>query len=173
MSLNSIHLSVAQRRTDATSGPSVPTLGQDTETLETETLAKYRRGSFDYDRANGILPLKWLNPEAFDTWHWNEELAHSIELIKSTINACSSQVWTLRRLFICSCEDGRGHAKYVKKNLEWKRKIPSKKIGCPCNIVIKHYLDTERILRCYESKHDHPIGIANVPFTCLLAGSWK
>ena len=37
----------------------------------------------------------------------------------------------------------RGCTKYVKKNPEWKQKISSKKISCLCNIIIKHYLDTE------------------------------
>jgi len=121
---------------------------------------------------NGILPLEWLNLAAFDVWHQNEELAHSIELIKSTI-ARGGQVWTLRHIFMCSCEDGRRGSKYVKKHLERKQKIPSKKMGCPCNIVIKCYLDTERILGRYKRDHDHPIGIANVPFTCLSAGSQR
>ena len=91
MSLESIPSSVAQCRTDVTPRPSAPTLGQDTELLDTETPAKYRRGSFDYNRVNGILPLEWPNLEAFDTWRQNEELAHSIELIKSTVNVCGSQ----------------------------------------------------------------------------------
>jgi len=119
---------------------------------------------------NGILPLEWPNLAAFDVWRWNEELAHSIELIKSTI-ARGGQVWTLRRIFVCSREDGGGGTKYVKKHPERKRKIPSKKTGCPCNIVIKHYLDMERILAHYKRDHDHLIGIANVPFTHLSAGS--
>jgi hypothetical protein len=122
---------------------------------------------------NGILPLEWPNLEAFDTWHWNKEFTHSIELIKSTINACSSQVWTLRHIFVCSHEDSRGHSKYVKKHLEQKWKIPSKKTGCLSNIVIKSYLNMERILGCYKSEHDHPIRIANVPFTHLSARAWR
>ena len=173
MSLESIPLSVMQHWTDTTPRPSAPTPGQDTELPDTETPAKYWRGSFDYDQVNGILPLEWPNLEAFDMWRWNEELAHSIELIKSTINACGSQVWTLRRIFMCSREDGRGHSKYVKKHLEQKQKIPSKKTGCLCNIVIKSYLNTERILGCYESEHNHPIGIANVLFMCLSARAWR
>jgi hypothetical protein len=121
---------------------------------------------------NGILPLEWPNLAAFDVWCQNEELAHSIELIKSTV-ASGGQVWTLRRIFVCSRENSGGQYKYVKKHLEQKRKIPSKKTDCPCNIVIKCYPDTERILGCYKREHNHPIGIANVPFMCLLAGSWK
>ena len=170
MSLDSSCPSPALHQTDATPRPSVPTPGQETKALDTETLGNYKRGSFHYDQANGILPLEWPNLAAFDVWHRNEELAHSIELIKSTI-ARGGQVWTLRHIFMCSCEDGREGTKYVKKHPEWKWKIPSKKTGCPCNIMIKCYPDTERILGCYERDHDHLIGIANVPFMRLSAGS--
>jgi hypothetical protein len=177
MSLNSSHPSTVLCPTDATLGPSMPTLGQETETLNTETLntetqGNYKRGSFHYDQVNGILPLEWLNLATFEIWCWNEELAHSIELIKSTIT-CSSQVWTLRCIFVCLHEDGGGGTKYVKKHLEQKQKIPSKKMGYLCNIVIKCYPDTERILGHYEMEHNHPIRIANVLFTCLLARSQK
>jgi FAR1 DNA-binding domain len=172
MSPGGSHPSAMLHQTDATPGPSAPTPGQDTETPDAETLANYKRGSFHYDRANGILPLEWPKLAAFDAWHRNEELAHSIELIKSTI-ASSRQVWTLRRIFVCSRENGGGRYKYVKKHPEQKRKIPSKKTDCPCNIVIKCYLDMERILGRYEREHNHPIGIANVPFTCLSARSRK
>src|SRR6267142_4836743 len=72
-----------------------------------------------------------------------------------------------------SHEDSGGGTKYVKKRLERKWKIPSKKMGCPCNIVIKHYPDMERILGHYKRDYDHLIGIANVPFTCLSARSWR
>jgi hypothetical protein len=52
-----------------------------------------------------------------------------------------------------------------------EQKIPSKKTGCPCNIMIKCYPDTEIVLGCYKNTHDHPIGIANAPFMCLTAKS--
>jgi hypothetical protein len=121
---------------------------------------------------NGILPLEWLNLAAFETWCQNKELAHSIELIKSMI-AYSSQVWTLRHIFMCSHKDGGRGTKYVKKHPEPKWKIPSKRMGCLCNIVIKHYPDMEKILGHYKMEHDHPIGIANVPFMHLLVRSQK
>src|SRR6266850_3728252 len=170
MSLDSSRPSPALRQTDATPGLSTPTPGQETEAPDTETPGNYRRGSFHYDQENGILPLEWPNLAAFDVWRRNKELAHSIELIKSTI-ACGGQVWTLRCIFVCSREDGGGGTKYVKKHLEWKRKIPSKKTGCPCNIVIKRYPNMERILGRYKRDHNHPIGIANAPFTHLSARS--
>jgi hypothetical protein len=131
MSPGSSHPSAVLRQTDATPGPSTPTSGQDTETLDAKTLANYKQGSFHYDQANGILPLEWPNLAAFDAWCQNEELAHSIELIKSTV-ASSRQVWTLRHIFVCSRENGGGQYKYVKKHPEQKRKIPSKKTDCLC-----------------------------------------
>jgi hypothetical protein len=131
MSLGGSHPSAVLHQTDATPGPSTPTSGQDTETLDAKTLANYKQGSFHYDQANGILPLEWPNLAAFDAWCQNEELAHSIELIKSTV-ASSRQVWTLRHIFVCSRENGGGQYKYVKKHPEQKRKIPSKKTDCLC-----------------------------------------
>jgi hypothetical protein len=172
MSPGSSHPSAMLHQTDATPGLSVLTPGQDTETPDAETLVNYKRGSFNYNQVNGILPLEWPNLAAFDAWCQNEELAHSIELIKSTV-ASSGQVWTLRRISMCSHENGGGQYKYVKKHPERKRKIPSKKTNCPCNIVIKRYLDMERILGRYEREHNHPIGIANVPFMRLSARSRK
>jgi hypothetical protein len=74
---------------------------------------------------------------------------------------------------MCSHENSGGQYIYVKKHPEQKWKIPSKKTDCPCKIVIKHYPDMERTLGCYKREHNHPIGIINVPFTHLLAGSWK
>jgi hypothetical protein len=58
-----------------------------------------RRGSFNYDRTHGILPLEWPNIAAFHVWCRNEELAHSIELISSTTSH-GGQVWTLRRIYV-------------------------------------------------------------------------
>ena len=46
--------------------------GEETETTDSSN----RRESFNYNRANGELPLEWLNFDAFQAWHWNEELAH-------------------------------------------------------------------------------------------------
>src|SRR6266850_2310536 len=133
MSLDSSRPSPALRQTDATPGPSAPTPGQETEALDTETPGNYRRGSFHYDRANGILPLEWPNLAAFDVWRRNKELAHSIELIKSTITR-GGQVWTLRRIFVCSREDGRGGTKYVKNPWALREGSRSPDWDCQCSI---------------------------------------
>jgi hypothetical protein len=46
-------------------------------------------------------------------------------------------------------------------------KIPSKKTGCRCRLVIKQYLHTDAILGKYEEKHDHPLGDDNLRFLRL------
>jgi len=75
--------------------------------------------TYEKQSVSVTLPLEWPNLTTFDVWHQNEELAHSIELIKSTITH-DRQVWTLRCIFMCSHEDGRGGIKYVKKHSEQK-----------------------------------------------------
>ena len=52
-----------------------------------------------------------------------------------------------------------------------EQKIPSKKMGCPCNIVIKCYPNTEIVLGHYKNKHNYLIRIANAPFMRLTARS--
>jgi hypothetical protein len=130
-----------------------------------------RRGGFNYDQASSHLPLEWPNIDAFQAWHQNEELAHSIELISSTTSH-GGQAWTLRHVYICVREWSGGESCY-EKTTNWEQKIPSKKTGCPCNIVIKSYPNTEIVLGRYEDRHDHAIGIANALFMCLTARSWE
>ena len=40
-------------------------------------------------------------------------------------------------------------------------------MGCRCCIIIKSYLYTSAILGCYESEHDHEIGLANITYTWM------
>ena len=93
----------------------------------------------------------------------------TIELI-SSMTSHGGQVWTLRHIYVCTCEWPGGKSRYEKMtDQEWK--IPSKKMGCPCNIMIKCYPNTEIVLGCYKNKHNHPIEIANAPFMHLTARS--
>jgi hypothetical protein len=126
-----------------------------------------RRGGFNHNRVSGHLPLEWPNIDAFQAWHRNKELAHSIELISSTTSH-SGQAWTLRCIYVCTHEWLGGESHY-EKTTNWERKIPSKKMGCPCNIIIKSYPNTKIVLGCYEDRHDHMIGIANALFMHLTA----
>jgi hypothetical protein len=143
----------------------------DIETLAEKPANSNARGSLNYDRANGKLPLEWPDLDTFHAWRRNEELAHSIELIASRI-CHGGQVWTLRRNYVCARAWSGGESRY-ETTTNQKRKIPSKKTGCPCNITIKCYRDTKVVLGRYENRHDHPIGIANEPFMRLTDRSWE
>jgi hypothetical protein len=133
------------------------------ETAETPATSTRRR-SFNYDRERGDYPLEWSDLAAFNAWRWEEELHYSIELIASRVRSGGS-LWTQNWLYICSCQLSRGQKEYEKKNLDWKRKIGSKKTGCHCHIIIKLYPHTDTILGNYRNAHDHEVGSDNIAYT--------
>lgn len=126
-----------------------------------------RRGSLAYDREKGGMTLDWANEAKFQEWLAAEESEKSIELIVSQIKRSdSSGTWRERRMFRCSREFTGGKHSYQKKN-QWERKIPSKKTGCQCCLIIKRYPGTDTILGKYENQHDHPLGDDNLRFNRL------
>ena len=60
-------------------------------------------------------------------------------------------------LYVCSHQMSRRQEKYNKKHADWQCKIDSKKIGCHCQLVIKHYPHTLTILGHYADKHNYKI----------------
>ena len=128
-------------------------------------------GSFNYNREHGF-PLKWSNLAEFHTWHREEELAYSIELIGSTVrDGKKNPLWMKKCLFVCLRQLSGSKSKYQKKFPNWQRKIESKKLGCHCKIWIKLYYHTPIILGRYETEHDHKIGLANITYTRMLCGA--
>lgn len=126
-----------------------------------------RRGSLAYDREKGGMTLDWANEAKFQEWLAAEESEKSIELIVSQIKRSdSSGTWRERRVLRCSREFTGGKRAYQKKN-QWERRIPSKKTGCQCCLIIKRYPGTETILGKYEDQHDHPLGDDNLRFNRL------
>jgi hypothetical protein len=104
-----------------------------------------RSGSFYYDRVCGGYLIEWAGPAEFEVWHWEEELAYSIELIASkTVHR--GGLWTLKRVYVYSHQLSGGRSKYQKKHPDWHRKIKNKKTGCWCSIIIKFYPHTTAIL---------------------------
>jgi hypothetical protein len=108
--------------------------------------------------------LEWSDLTAFNTWHREEELHYSIELIASRVRS-GGTLWTQNRLYICSCQLSGGRKEYEKKKPDWNRKIGSKKTGCRCRIIIKLYPHTDTILGHYRNTHDHEVGSANIAYT--------
>jgi hypothetical protein len=133
------------------------------ESVETPTNSTRSR-SFYYDRVHGGYPMEWTSPAEFEAWRWEEELAYSIELITSN-TVHGGKLWTLKWTYVCSHQLSRGPKKYQKKFLDQQQKIESKKTGCQCHIIIKSYPHTSAILGCYESEHNHEIGLANIAYT--------
>jgi hypothetical protein len=125
-----------------------------------------RKGSFIYDRKNGKFPMEWPSIADFHAWREAEQLAHSIELIRSTAVTLNGPIWTERRTFVCSRALSGGQSKHEPKH-DRKRKIESKKIQCPCRVVIKRYPHTQIVLGHYHSEHNHELGIPNIRYLRL------
>ena len=95
-----------------------------------------------------------------------EERASSVELVASTTRP-DGKLYIQSQLFVCGRQDSGGGRTYQKKNPDRERKIPSKKTGCRCEILIKQYLHTSTVLGCYVADHNHEIGAANIAHTRL------
>jgi hypothetical protein len=129
--------------------------------------------SFNYDWESGRFPHKWSNLAKFEMWHWVEELAYSIELISGSIQKGENGLWMLKCNYVCSCGNSRGQNKYQKKHLEQQRKIRSKKMDCPCKIIIKFYPHMPIIQGHYKNDHNHKVGLANIAFTQMSHNAWE
>jgi hypothetical protein len=104
-----------------------------------------KKGSFNYDCEKGGFPMRWANIAEFDTWHWTEELAYSIEFI--TAQVTNGKALYLEKCdYVCSHQASGGKVPYQKKHPDQQCKIGSKKSGCTCQIMIKHYHHTKMIL---------------------------
>ena len=122
-----------------------------------------KQGSFHYDREKGGYGLEWTCLAEFDAWRRQEEIANSIELI-----ICKTETgkeYTQKRTYCCSRQPTGGDKHYKKKNLDWDRKIGSKKSGCGCRLEIKLYFHTPTVLGQYDADHDHEVGLANLAYT--------
>ena len=129
-------------------------------------ITSLRRGSLAYDREKGGMTLEWANADKFQEWLAAEESDNTELIVSHTKYPADSQLWQERRLLRCSREFTGGNVNYQKKT-QWERKIPSKKTGCQCCLIIKLYPGTETILGKYENQHDHPVGDDNLRFTRL------
>jgi hypothetical protein len=125
-----------------------------------------QKGSFIYDKKNGKFLMEWPSIADFHAWHEAKQLAHSIELIRSTVIMPNGPIWTERCMFVCLCTLSGSQYNYKQKH-EQQQKIKSKKIQCPCHVVIKRYLHMQVVLGHYHSEHNHELGIPNIWYLCL------
>ena len=121
-----------------------------------------KKGSFYTDRKGNFYMLEWANFAEFDEWRRAEEAANTIEFQGSSVWH-SPGLWSCRRLFVCGCKLTGGRNKTEQKSKR-KCKIESKKIRCPCRVVIKIYPHTTVILGSYKKAHNHETGAANIKY---------
>lgn len=122
-------------------------------------------GSFNWDRENGWA-IEWASIAEFETWLKEEQLTKSIEFVLSSTKT-GNRLWTKKWTYVCSRQISGGQKNYEKQHPDWQCKINSKKTGCRCQVVIKHYPHTLTILGYYTEKHDHEIQLANIAYTRL------
>jgi hypothetical protein len=127
--------------------------------------AKLCYGSITYDCQKGDMQ-EWPNENKFLEWLAAEEQGKAIKLIVSRTEQSDSPNWWACCKFRCSCEFS-GRTTNQDNIHDWDRKIPSKKTGCKCKLIIKQYPNTKAILGKYEGEHDHPLGDNNLQFLRL------
>jgi len=104
---------------------------------------------------------EWDNDQQFLAWLTAEESNKAIELIVSQVLKSDSLIWQEQHVMKCSQEFTGGRKPYVCLT-QSGRKIPLKKMGCHCSLIIKRYPHTETILGRYIDEHDHMLGDKNL-----------
>ncbi|KAJ7730819.1 hypothetical protein B0H16DRAFT_1329762 [Mycena metata] len=66
--------------------------------------------------------------------------------------------------YVCSRGGTGGVKPYTKRHPEWHCKLPNKRTGCECVLLVKQYPGVTTVLGNYRDEHNHPLGNANLPF---------
>ena len=124
-------------------------------------------GCYNEDAASPQYNYQWNSLKDMEIWLRREQESKSIELQwKDTVLGTDGK-WTQCLIFVCAHQGTRGKSQYKKKHPEHYRKLPSKWIGCSCQLWVKCYPGMEKVLRKYEEGHSHPIGDRNIKHTRL------
>jgi hypothetical protein len=125
------------------------------------------RGSFTFDIHNGYN-LQWASLSEFQAWLEKEEEMKTIQMVRKEIrpNRNTPHLWTEKHIYVCGRGFSGGKKDYKKKHT-WTRKVPVKRIGCPCRLTIKTYPGVEQVLGQYSDNHSHETGNQNARFTRL------
>jgi hypothetical protein len=127
------------------------------------------RGGFDWDRSHGYS-LQWNTWQDFQIWLKAEQRDNGIEFVRKNVRKSESAAapsYLARHEFVCSRQGAGGTSKYVCKEPDRDRSIPSKRSECPCRLSVKIYPHTAMVLGMYAVEHTHEIGNANLKFTRL------
>ncbi|KAJ7672561.1 hypothetical protein DFH06DRAFT_95942 [Mycena polygramma] len=126
-----------------------------------------KRGSYQHDLDSGEYLLSWNSLADMQAWLRQEETDKSISLLlKEAVpnKGKTPHEWTMKHIYVCGRMGTGGKSRYVPTTNQ-RRKIPSKRISCPCRITAKSYPGTNTILGRYEDSHSHPIGAENLIYT--------
>jgi hypothetical protein len=103
-----------------------------------------------------------------EEWLKKEETEKSISFLRKEAEPNRGKTkheWTKKHIYVCARMGTGGQSKYVPKHPEREKKIPNKRMDCPCRVVGKSYPGTSTILGKYEDSHSHPIGAQNLIYT--------
>ncbi|KAF8488537.1 hypothetical protein JB92DRAFT_2565619, partial [Gautieria morchelliformis] len=114
--------------------------------------------------------LVFANLDEFQAWRAQEEEDKIVEFVKGDTHGSKAVPPRFKdhTKLVCARHTRSGRKKYVKKYPERQRKLPSRKIegeGCPASISYKTFYHTDQVRACYNDKHSHEIGEANLLFT--------
>ncbi|KAJ7464374.1 hypothetical protein FB451DRAFT_992177, partial [Mycena latifolia] len=126
-------------------------------------------GSFEYDLQRNYK-LRWDSWEAMRAWMKAEQRDKSIEFLKKECPARHSGIttWETVTVYICARQGSGGKSAYQPKHAR-KRKISTKRTGCPCRLTVKTYPGTSEVLGFYKEEHSHATGDENLKYTRLDA----
>lgn len=134
--------------------------------LATPRTAKPKLTGYEYDFLKDNHNLSWPNWGEFIVWLAEEQAEKVIELRVTHVKRKPEAGWHEKHHFICARAGTGGESQY-EKSTNRGRKVPTKRVGCTCRLVVRTYSDVPTILGNYNADHSHAIGHANVRFTNL------
>src|SRR6202050_1823592 len=107
----------------------------------------FQYGGYSYDLARGKYNLSWDSMEAMQIWLLKEQEDKLVELRLKEVKRDNTGVkgWKAKHCYVCARQGTGGESKYEKKNPEWGRKVPTKRSGCACRLVVKTYPNTSKV----------------------------
>ncbi|KAJ7739181.1 hypothetical protein B0H16DRAFT_1260250, partial [Mycena metata] len=127
------------------------------------TTPKPLAGSFEADVILVKFNRRWESWGEFQGWLGLEQQGRGMELhLMTTYHGLPEFERQLR--YVCSRGGTGGVKPYTKRHPEWHRKIPNKRTGCECVLLVKQYPGVTTVLGNYRDEHNHPLGNANLPF---------
>lgn len=124
-------------------------------------------GIYNSDLAAGEYPLSWPSMDAMDLWLRKEEKVKFIELRLKEVVQHPYNHWNEKLVYVCARQGTGGVKAYEKKKAQHRRRVPMKRMSCPCRLVVKSYPNMYLVLGRYDGSHSHPVGKDNAKFTQL------